>query len=103
MKTNKDIFDKVKSTMNAFDTIQDVKVSPFLKDKTIHRLFGEREQELSWWSWFTPKLQLATLTCLFILNVIAFIQVTDEDYNANVEEFVEAYELEVEDESYLLN
>lgn len=104
MKTNKNIEHKIKKTLEAFDSIEHVNVSPFFKDKTMQRLFTEKEQELTMWSWFTPRLQLATLVCVIALNVFAFSKLNTETYNDNLNEFAENFGLSEEDsETRLLN
>ena len=39
MKANNNIAEKVKSTFESIDHIQDIKTSPFFKDKTMRKLF----------------------------------------------------------------
>ncbi len=103
MKTNKDIQNKIDSTMSAIDTIEEVKVSPFFKDKTMQRLFAEKEDKQIAWSWFTPKVQLAILVCVVILNVIAFTRLKEASYSDNVNQFAESYGLSTSTETSLLN
>jgi hypothetical protein len=93
METNKDIQNKVQETFEAFDGMQGVKVSPFFKDKTMQRLFSEIEEKQIVWSWFTPKLQLATLVCIIVLNVLAFTNLSASAYQDNISEFAETYGL----------
>ncbi|WP_445956438.1 hypothetical protein [Yeosuana sp.] len=94
MKTNKDIQSKVQETFEALDVFQEVKVSPFFKDKTMQRLFSEKEEKQLGWSWFTPKLQLATLVCFVVLNVLALRQYSENKYDTNINEFAETYGLQ---------
>ncbi|MDO7170669.1 hypothetical protein [Mariniflexile sp. AS56] len=93
MDKNTDMRNKIDEAFDAFDAIQEVKVSPFFKDKTMNRLFAEKEVQQTTWSWFTPQLQLATLLCFIVLNVFAFRQYNSNTYNSNVTEFAESYGL----------
>ncbi len=82
---------KVKATLNVADTIQEVKVSPFLKDKILNNLNTEIDESQKVWAWFTPKFQLATLIVVILLNVYAYKVLTSDNYNTTVEEFVDTY------------
>ena len=101
MKTNKDIESKIKSTLNAFDNVEPVKVPHFFKHKTMQRLFTDEKRELSRWRWLTPQLQLAVLACVVIFNVLAFSKMNSETYDNNLTEFAENFGLS-EDESDLI-
>ncbi|GGZ82823.1 hypothetical protein [Algibacter mikhailovii] len=105
METNKNIQDKIDSTFEAFDAIETVNVSPFFKDKTMQVLFAEKEVKQVAWSWFTPQLQLATLVCLVVLNVIAFTKLeASSSYDENVSVFAESYGLySSDDDTALIN
>lgn len=103
MKTNKNIQSKIDGTLNAIDTIEKVKISPFFKDKTMRRLFAKKEEQQIVWSWFTPKLQLATLVCVVVLNVIAFTKLQETSYDDNINQFAESYGLSTSTETSLLN
>ena len=92
MKYNFDIDKKVKATIDSVESIEEVKVSPFLKDKILYNIGVEKAEAISLWSWFTPSLQLATLVLFMILNVYAYKSLSSEDYNATVEEFVDTYD-----------
>jgi hypothetical protein len=92
METNNNIQNKIDSAFEALDAIDTVHVSPFFKDKTIQRLFKEKEVEQKAWSWFTPKLQLATLVCVVVINVIAFTKLEGSlSYEENLSAFAESY------------
>lgn len=89
---------KVNATLNTLDTIQEVKVSPFLKDRILNNLTAEVEETQKVWSWFTPKFQIATLIVVILLNVYAYKVLTSDEYNTTVEEFVDTYDFG--DETY---
>lgn len=103
METNNNIQEKIDSTFEALEAIENVNVSPFFKDKTMNVLFTEKKDEQSVWSWFTPKLQLATLVCVVVLNVIALTKLEDSSsYDENVNEFAESYGLSTSDDNTLI-
>jgi len=103
METNKDIQNKIDGTFSAMNSIETVNVSPFFKDKVMQRLFTEKEETATIWNWFLPKLQLATLACVVILNVIAFTQLQTTTYNDNISQFAKTYGLSVSDDASVLN
>lgn len=103
MNTNKNIKDKIHSTLNALDTLNSVQVSPFFKDKTMQKMFAEKQTISKSWSWFTPQLQLATLVCVVIVNVYAIRQIKSTKYNEAISSFASDYGLSSESESSLFN
>lgn len=98
MMSNTEIDNKVKATIDSVDSIQEVNVSPFLKDRILHQLDAEEELSSSVLSWFTPQLQLAALCLVILLNVYAYSVLTSQEYETKVEEFVDTYDFG--DETY---
>ncbi len=99
MDTGRNLQNQIDETLHVLDNIESVNVSPFFKDKTMNVLFAEKEEVQTGWSWFTPKLQLATLACVVILNVMAFTKLEETStYEENVSEFAETYGLLISDE-----
>lgn len=94
---------KVKATLNVADTIQEVKVSPFLKDRILNNLNTEIDETQKVWAWFTPKFQLATLIVVILLNVNAYKVLTSDNYNTTVEEFVDTYDFGEETYTSIFN
>lgn len=94
---------KVNTTLNAVDTIQEVKVSPFLKDRILNNINTEVEETQKIWSWFTPKLQVAMLIAVILLNVYAYKVLTSDNYNTTVEEFVDTYDFGEETYTSIFN
>lgn len=94
MRTNLEIEKKVKATIDSVESIEEVSVSPFFKEKVMHqiRTASEDRKEIVL-SWFTPRLQLATLVCIVVLNIIAFSNLEDNSYDENLNEFAESYGL----------
>ncbi|APY09348.1 hypothetical protein BWZ20_14000 [Winogradskyella sp. J14-2] len=98
MVKDSEINKKVNATLNAVDAIQEVKVSPFLRDRILNNLTVERKETQRIWSWFTPKFQIATLVVVILLNIYAYKVLISDEYNATVEEFVDTYDFG--DETY---
>lgn len=105
MDTDRNIQNKINDTLNTLESIENVNVSPFFKGKTMQLLFAEKDLEQTVWAWFTPKLQLATLVCVVVLNVIAFTKLEEaSSYDENLSEFAESYGLSTsDDDTSLLN
>jgi hypothetical protein len=93
MKTNKHIQHKIDSTINVTNNFEDVRISPFFKDKIMQRLYAEKEEPYSIWSWFTPKLQLAAIVGIVVLNVLAFSQLDANTTEETIEDFAATFEL----------
>ncbi|WP_458629282.1 hypothetical protein [Winogradskyella sp. PC D3.3] len=95
---------KVKDTFDSIASIEEVKVSPFFKENVMHQIRNVSEDlQDATWSWLTPKLQLATLVCVVILNVVAFNNLKKTNYNENVSNFAESYGLSTNTETSLID
>lgn len=103
MEQDRNIQNEIGSTFKVLDSIENVNVSPFFKDKTMQRLFAEKDEKQVVWSWFTPKLQLATLACVVIVNVLSFTQLNTATYDENINQFAESYGLSTSDDTSILN
>ena len=104
MQSDLDMNKKVKATFDSLDSISEVKVSPFFKEKVMHQIRNASEDvQDATWSWFTPKLQLATLVCVVVLNIMAFNNLKDSIYDENVSSFAESYGLSTSTETSILN
>ncbi len=104
MKTDQDIKQKIEAALNSADAIEEVKVSPFLKEKTLNRIYSQKkEKESQLWSWFTPQLQLAALLIVVAVNVYALMQFRNSDYDNEISNFAESYGLFVEDSESIIN
>ncbi len=93
MNTKKDIQDKIDNTLNSISKRNDLKASPFFKDKTMLLLFSEKKKEHVFLAWFTPKFQLATLLCFIVLNLVAFTQMNTSSTTENILDFAETHGL----------
>ena len=104
MKNPKDIQTTIEDTFKALDAIDEVNVSPFFKDKTLNRLFAEKEETVATgFSWFTPKIQLATLICVLLINVFGIYKMTQSEYETDITEFAKLYELSGNEQPSLFN
>jgi hypothetical protein len=102
MTSNFEINKKVQETLDSIESIEEVQVSPFFKENVMHQIRNAPEdiQEVTW-SWFTPKLQLATLVFVVVLNVMAFSNLHEATYDANINNFAESYGLSSTETSIL--
>lgn len=104
MERQKDIQKKIDQVLNAVPIGTDINVSPFFKDKTMQRLFIEKtEKRSAFWFLFSPQLQLATLACVIVLNVLTLTKLKESAYNENISQFAESYGLSTTTETSLLN
>ena len=71
MKTSTEINSNVKDTLLAVKTINTAEVSPFFKERVLQQIFNIPEEKASTsWTWFTPKIQFATLAGVLVLNIL---------------------------------
>lgn len=98
MMLNTEIDNKVNATIDSIDSIEEVRVSSFLKDRILNQLDAEEELSTPIFSWFTPQLQLAALCVVILLNVYAYTILSSQEYETKVEEFVDTYDFG--DETY---
>ena len=103
MKTHIDIQKQVDKALDSMENVQEVKVSPFFKDKTMQHLFAKKEEKQVVWLWFTPKLQFAALVVVVVLNVLALSQLDSSVEVETVSDFVEAYDLSSDEELLVFN
>ena len=104
MKPNVEMYKKVKATFDSIESIEKAKVSPFFKENVMHQIRNaSQDVQDKTWSWFTPQLQLATLVCIIILNILAFNNLKENTHDNNVTSFAESYGLSTSTESTLLN
>ena len=103
MKSDLDMNKKVKETFDSIESIEEVKVSPFFKEKVMHKIRNAAEDgKEATWSWFTPKFQLATLVCVVVLNIMAFNDLQETTYDENVSNFAESYGLSTSTETTII-
>ncbi len=71
MKNKEYINQEVTATFKVLDTIEEVKVNHFFKHKVLQQLNNKKEEKTSILTWFTPRIQLATLALVILLNTSA--------------------------------
>lgn len=104
MKNKEYINQQVEATFKALDAIEEVKVNHFFKHKVLQQLKQQKEVETSVFTWFTPKLQLASLALILLLNasviLYAFSSQTATS-NSSLESFAQEYSLQSKTTSIL--
>jgi hypothetical protein len=104
MTTPEDIKTRVNQTFESIESIEAVKVSPFFKDKTMQRIFADKEEKKPLFeSWFAPKWQFATLVVIIALNVFALSTTNSSNYQDAVDNFAQEYDLKTDLEDDLFN
>jgi len=104
MNSKNSIEEQVDHVLEIGNSIGHVKASPFFKEKMMNRLFEEKKEE-EWliFTWFTPRLQLASLVCIVVLNIFAFTNLNSTSYEDNINEFAESYGLSSAEETSIFN
>ena len=103
MKDNKNIKGLVEETLEEAGRVESVSTPPYFKERTLNAIFRPEElaEKQPGLAWFAPKLQVALLIFLVVVNSLALIWYSSGNYDQNVENFAEAYGLsEDESESY---
>jgi len=93
MDSNNDIDKKVEEFLAQTGHGKEVPISPFFKDKTLNILFAEKEERPVVSGWFTPKLQLAALVVILLANTYVLYTINQSNYNQQLEQFAESYQL----------
>ncbi|MFD2565797.1 hypothetical protein [Pseudotenacibaculum haliotis] len=107
MKTNKNNSIENNNTFDVLDEIQEVKVSPFFKNKVLNQIGQESEEKVPSLAWFTPQLQLAAFALIVMINATAiYFSFTSQGIDQELtgfEAFVEDYDLDYSDSDLTLN
>ena len=98
MKTQNGNSIEKNNTLNILDEIQEVKVSPFLKNQVLNKIREQKEDKVPLLGWMSPQLQLAAILVILMVNATAIFYTLDEQ-NSNqelsgFEAFVEDYSLD---------
>jgi hypothetical protein len=105
MESKKNIDRLVEETLDSVSGIKIVKVPPFFKDKVLNRMIQQNVEKLEGiavLNWFTSKFQASALICFVVLNALALLSYTNDNYGENVENFAEVYGLsETDTDSYI--
>jgi len=104
MNSKNSIEEQIDHVLEIGNSIDNVKASPFFKEKMMNRLFEENnEEEKLIFTWFTPRLQLTSLVCIIALNIFALTNLDSTSYEDNINEFAESYGLSTTEETSLFN
>lgn len=104
MKNKDHINQQVAATFKALETIEEVKVNHFFKQKVLQQLNNQKEEKTSIIDWFTPSLQLATLALVVLLNTSAvFYAFSFQEQNSvdSLDTFAQEYSLQPQTTSLL--
>ena len=104
MKNKDHINQQVAATFKALETIEEVKVNHFFKQKVLQQLNNQKEEKTSIIDWFTPSLQLATLALVVLLNTSAvFYAFSFQEQNSvdSLDTFAQEYLLQSQTTSLL--
>lgn len=101
MKQNDHIQDKIDSTFNVLDAIEEVSVSKDFSSRVLQKITGENmHSETVSSSWFTPQLQFAAMFIVLIMNTsVIYYALNTSNPNENVsgiEQFAKDYNINSE-------
>lgn len=87
------------NTLDILDEIQEVKVSPFFKNKVLNQIREQKEEKVPLFTWFTPQLQFATLAIVLCINALTIYytmnaEIPVQEELSGIEAFVEDYSLD---------
>lgn len=104
MKSEKQIAQNIEDTFKVLDSIEEVKVNHFFKHKVLQQLENQAEVKPTAFSWFTPKLQLAALSLVLLMNLSTLFyaySINDASSSTRLENFAQEYALQSETNSIL--
>ncbi|MBL4605883.1 MAG: hypothetical protein JKY02_09560 [Flavobacteriaceae bacterium] len=99
MKTIKDKSKGNNNTLDILDSIEEVKVSPFFKNKVLNMIEQEKEVKQPSFQWFSPQLQFASLVLIVCINAATIYYSftnteTSQEQISGIESFVQEYQLD---------
>lgn len=105
MKTQNNKPIEENNTLDILDEIQEVKVSPFFKNKVLNKIREQNQEPVTLFGWFRPQLQLAVVALVLLMNALTIyyslnLQV-DTQEQSSFEAFVQDYSLDSSSEIYL--
>jgi hypothetical protein len=97
MEKQSPIQTKANLAIKSLESIEDVSVSPFFKEKTLNKLFRSSEAiKISFMErYFTPQLQFVGLLIIVLLNGYAFYNYNSQQYDTGINKFSETFDLKV--------
>jgi NADH:ubiquinone oxidoreductase subunit C len=105
MKSKEPVHQQVKDTFKVLESIKEVKVNHFFKHNVLQQLKNQKEETTSILDWFTPRLQLASVAFVLLLNASALFYAfssQEQNFVVNIDSFSQEYSLQ-SDTIYLLN
>jgi hypothetical protein len=90
---NKNISEQVDNIFEVLNSIEKTSVSPFFKQKVLHKMFLKEEEKTVMKLWFTPKLQLAAIALVLLVNAISLFYVFNENNSTTIDNFAKEYSL----------
>ena len=97
MKNKEPIYQEIKDTFKVLENIKEAKVNHFFKHKVLLQLKNQNEETTSILDWFTPRLQLASVAFVLLLNASAlFYAFSSQEQNivVNIDSFAQEYSLQ---------
>ena len=93
----------IQETFDVLTQIKEVEVSAFFSHKVLQKIENKKEEQEKVFSWFTPKLQLASFVLILLLNVSAIFYTFNNNVESNttIETFAVDYNLQSENTSIL--
>ena len=104
MKSAEQIEKNIEATFKVLDAVEEVKVSHFFKHKVLQQLAHQQEEKPIVFAWFSPKLQMATLGLVLLMNVSTIFYAfssQEQITESSLETFAQEYSLQSETTSLL--
>jgi hypothetical protein len=104
MKSTEKIEENIHAAFKSIENIEEVKVNHFFKHKVLQQLENQQEEKVPVFGWLTPKLQLATLAVVLLLNIGSILYVFSSQENnteVSLDSFAQAYNLQSDTTSIL--
>lgn len=99
-----EIDEKIEEAFKVIEQINEVKVSASFKQNVLEKALDKNQQENLGVHWFTPKLQLAAMIIVILVNITAltytFSSTTKE---TTISSFAEDYSIGLTNNSSLIN
>lgn len=83
---------KIEEVFTSLNEINEVKVSALFKEKVLGNIENS-EPELIYYSWFTPRLQIAAMVIIILVNTLAVYHLFLNQDSASLENLAEQYSL----------
>ena len=97
MKASKDIVAKVDDAYEVLDKINEVKISTSFKQNVFHKIEETKKEKIAL-TWFTPKLQLAAMFVILLVNVSAIMYTfSAQEQTSEIDVFAQQYNFNSKD------